>query len=181
MEVAIERGGSVLVEDRFAPAKPECATACRISSIIISSLRRTAGPGDVHVHFFGTDCLSFSDGIALAGWRRDAGIIRRIWPPVAKSGAMEPSAAETCQRNSFGVNAAMSKQHVALLGLGFMGTGMAGRLLSADFPLTIYNRNREKAEALREVPGALIAKSPREAAARRGRHHQHGLGRCGLA
>jgi hypothetical protein len=22
-------------------------------------------PGDVHVHFFGTDCLSFSDGIRL--------------------------------------------------------------------------------------------------------------------
>jgi hypothetical protein len=24
-------------------------------------------PGDIHVHFFGTDCLSFSDGIQLTG------------------------------------------------------------------------------------------------------------------
>ena len=38
----------------------------------------------------------------------------------------------------------MSKTNVAILGLGLMGSGMANRLLSANFPLTVYNRNREK-------------------------------------
>ena len=38
----------------------------------------------------------------------------------------------------------MSKPNVAILGLGIMGSGMANRLLSAGFPLAVYNRNREK-------------------------------------
>lgn len=45
-----------------------------------------------------------------------------------------------------------------------MGSGMARRLLSAQFPLTVYNRNREKC-----IPfageGAVVAATPREAAA----------------
>jgi 3-hydroxyisobutyrate dehydrogenase len=61
----------------------------------------------------------------------------------------------------------MEKQRVALLGLGLMGSGMAGRLLAANFPLTIYNRNREKAAPF-EKGGAFVAGSPREAAARAG-------------
>jgi 3-hydroxyisobutyrate dehydrogenase len=59
----------------------------------------------------------------------------------------------------------MEKQRVVLLGLGLMGSGMAGRLLAANFPLTIYNRNREKAAPF-EKAGAFVAASPREAAAR---------------
>jgi 3-hydroxyisobutyrate dehydrogenase len=59
----------------------------------------------------------------------------------------------------------MSKQRVAILGLGIMGTGMAGRLLGAEFPLTVYNRNREKAEAFAKS-GAVVANTPREAAAK---------------
>ena len=55
----------------------------------------------------------------------------------------------------------MSKPRVAILGLGIMGSGMAGRLLSAGFPVTLYNRNREKAA---QFAGAVIASSPREAA-----------------
>ncbi|HEY7615238.1 MAG TPA: NAD(P)-dependent oxidoreductase [Terriglobales bacterium] len=58
----------------------------------------------------------------------------------------------------------MSKPHVAILGLGIMGSGMAGRLLSAGFPLAVYNRNREKATPFSNA-GALVAGSPREAAA----------------
>ncbi len=58
----------------------------------------------------------------------------------------------------------MSKERVAVLGLGLMGTGMARRLLSEKFPVTVYNRNREKAEAL-AADGATVAGSPREAAA----------------
>ncbi len=43
-----------------------------------------------------------------------------------------------------------------------MGSGMANRLLSANFPLTVYNRNREKCAPFADA-GALIASSPREA------------------
>jgi 3-hydroxyisobutyrate dehydrogenase len=59
----------------------------------------------------------------------------------------------------------MSKPRVAILGLGIMGGGMAGRLLSAGFPLSVYNRNRGKATKF-AVAGAFVAASPREAAAR---------------
>jgi 3-hydroxyisobutyrate dehydrogenase len=46
-----------------------------------------------------------------------------------------------------------------------MGSGMAGRLLSAGFPLAVYNRKPEKAERLKSA-GAFVARTPREAAAR---------------
>jgi 3-hydroxyisobutyrate dehydrogenase len=42
---------------------------------------------------------------------------------------------------------------------------MAGRLLSEKFPLTVYNRNPEKAGAF-AAAGAFVARSPREASAR---------------
>ena len=57
----------------------------------------------------------------------------------------------------------MSKPNVAFLGLGIMGSGMARRLLGAGFPLTVFNRNRERAVAL-EQDGAKIAESPCAAA-----------------
>ncbi len=57
-----------------------------------------------------------------------------------------------------------AKASVALIGLGLMGDGMANRLLSAGFPLTVYNRSRAKAEPL-GAKGARIALSPRDAAA----------------
>ena len=44
-----------------------------------------------------------------------------------------------------------------------MGNGMASRLLSASFPLTVYNRNRDKAVPFSNA-GAVVAGSPREAA-----------------
>ncbi|HET9399764.1 MAG TPA: NAD(P)-dependent oxidoreductase [Candidatus Acidoferrales bacterium] len=58
----------------------------------------------------------------------------------------------------------MSKQRVTVLGLGIMGGGMASRLLEMKFPLTVCNRNREKAERFAKM-GASCANSPREAAA----------------
>jgi 3-hydroxyisobutyrate dehydrogenase len=58
----------------------------------------------------------------------------------------------------------VTKQTVSLLGLGIMGSGMAGRLLSAGFPLTVYNRNRAKADVLAKS-GARVANTPAEAAA----------------
>lgn len=59
----------------------------------------------------------------------------------------------------------MAKPHVALLGLGTMGAGMAGRLLSAGFPLTVYNRSLAKTEPFSRS-GAFAASMPREAASR---------------
>ena len=56
----------------------------------------------------------------------------------------------------------MAKPKVAILGLGIMGSGMAGRLLSEGFPLTIYNRNRERC-APYASQGAVVAQTPREA------------------
>jgi 3-hydroxyisobutyrate dehydrogenase len=58
----------------------------------------------------------------------------------------------------------MSKPRLAFCGLGLMGGGMARRLLAAGFPLTVYNRNPEKAAALKAV-GAEVAATPAEAAA----------------
>ena len=57
----------------------------------------------------------------------------------------------------------MSKPRVAILGLGIMGGGMATRLLSSGFPVSVYNRNREKAKKFGEL-GAFVASTPREAA-----------------
>jgi 3-hydroxyisobutyrate dehydrogenase len=59
----------------------------------------------------------------------------------------------------------MAKPHVAILGLGTMGAGMAGRLLSAGFPLTVYNRSLAKTEPFSRK-GAFAASTPREAASR---------------
>jgi 3-hydroxyisobutyrate dehydrogenase len=59
----------------------------------------------------------------------------------------------------------MSIPSVAILGLGIMGSGMARRLLSANFPLTVYNRNPEKSAPFASG-GADVARTPREAAAR---------------
>ena len=63
------------------------------------------------------------------------------------------------------MNKPMSKPSVAILGLGIMGSGMAGRLLSANFPFTVYNRNREKCLPFTGTE-AFVAGSPREAASR---------------
>ena len=59
----------------------------------------------------------------------------------------------------------MHQTRVALIGLGLMGSGMARRLLGAGFPLTVWNRNLERAQAI-GAEGAHVAATPREAAAR---------------
>jgi 3-hydroxyisobutyrate dehydrogenase len=56
----------------------------------------------------------------------------------------------------------MEETKIAFLGLGLMGSGMAGRLLDAGYPLSVYNRTAGKAEAL-VARGARVARSPREA------------------
>ncbi len=57
----------------------------------------------------------------------------------------------------------MNLPSVGFLGLGTMGGGMARRLLGAGVPLTVYNRDRAKADAL-GAAGARVAGTPREAA-----------------
>lgn len=59
----------------------------------------------------------------------------------------------------------MAKQHVAIIGLGIMGSGMARRLLASDFPITVYNRNAAKSAPFAKS-GAHVADSPRDAAQR---------------
>jgi 3-hydroxyisobutyrate dehydrogenase len=59
----------------------------------------------------------------------------------------------------------MSKPRIAVLGLGIMGGGMATRLLSMGFPLSVYNRSRERTVTFAKA-GAFVAASPREATAR---------------
>jgi 3-hydroxyisobutyrate dehydrogenase-like beta-hydroxyacid dehydrogenase len=53
-------------------------------------------------------------------------------------------------------------QRIALLGLGAMGGAMAANWLKKGFPLTIWNRTREKAEGYL-ARGARVANTPREA------------------
>jgi 3-hydroxyisobutyrate dehydrogenase len=57
----------------------------------------------------------------------------------------------------------MKKNRIAFLGLGIMGSGMARRLLSHGFPLTVFNRNPEKSRSFASE-GAKVAASPAEAA-----------------
>jgi 3-hydroxyisobutyrate dehydrogenase len=59
----------------------------------------------------------------------------------------------------------MTKPRLAILGLGLMGAGMAGRVLTAGFPLAVYNRNPEKTAPFAKA-GAYVARTPRDAAAR---------------
>ena len=59
----------------------------------------------------------------------------------------------------------MRKPRVAVLGLGIMGGGMASRLLSMGYPVSVYNRSRQKATSIADA-GAFVVNTPREAAAR---------------
>lgn len=65
VEVKIERAGSQLWSKTFQTGEAEmCHSLANIEHhhFKFEGHRR---PGDVHIHFFGTDCLSFSDGISL--------------------------------------------------------------------------------------------------------------------
>ncbi|HEX6555926.1 MAG TPA: NAD(P)-dependent oxidoreductase [Ktedonobacteraceae bacterium] len=55
-----------------------------------------------------------------------------------------------------------SKPTIGLIGMGHMGSHMASRLIHAGYHLTVYDRTREKAQA---IAGATVAETPKEAAA----------------
>jgi 3-hydroxyisobutyrate dehydrogenase-like beta-hydroxyacid dehydrogenase len=57
-----------------------------------------------------------------------------------------------------------SKAKIGLIGLGLMGRPMGMNLLKAGHPLTVWNRTASRANEL-VAAGAILAKSPREAAA----------------
>ncbi len=65
VEVKIERAGTPLWRKTFRSGENEmCHSLANIEHhhFKYEAHRR---PGDVHIHFFGTDCLSFSDGIRM--------------------------------------------------------------------------------------------------------------------
>ncbi|NND01807.1 MAG: NAD(P)-dependent oxidoreductase [Acidimicrobiia bacterium] len=53
---------------------------------------------------------------------------------------------------------------IGWIGTGVMGASMAGHLIDAGFPLTVFTRSRDKAADL-EAKGAMWADSPKEVAA----------------
>src|SRR5258706_5691470 len=55
---------------------------------------------------------------------------------------------------------------VGFIGLGNMGSAIAGNLIKAGHEMTVYNRTRSRAEATASL-GATIAETPAEAAADR--------------
>ncbi|MDQ3577352.1 MAG: NAD(P)-dependent oxidoreductase [Actinomycetota bacterium] len=57
----------------------------------------------------------------------------------------------------------MGMQRIGFLGLGAMGSGMAGRLAAGGFAVSVHNRTRAKAEAL-AGPGITVAATPADAA-----------------
>ncbi len=58
----------------------------------------------------------------------------------------------------------MTKPRVGFIGLGIMGRPMAGHILEAGFPLTVFNRTLSKTAELAAL-GAAVAASPAEAGA----------------
>ena len=54
----------------------------------------------------------------------------------------------------------MAKLSVACIGLGRMGSGIAGNIQKHGFPLTVYNRTAEKTKPFVSA-GAVAAPSPR--------------------
>jgi len=50
-------------------------------------------------------------------------------------------------------------ERIGFIGIGLMGRHMARRILDAGYPLTVWNRNRDKTESL-VADGAQWADSP---------------------
>ena len=65
VHVAIERGGGELWSKTFRTGEQEMCHSLQNIEHHHFKFEGHRRPGDVHVHFFGTDYLSFSDGIAL--------------------------------------------------------------------------------------------------------------------
>jgi 3-hydroxyisobutyrate dehydrogenase len=77
--------------------------------------------------------------------------------------AAHPSAAGFVDQTT-GMTSELTNTRIAFLGLGIMGSGMAGRLLDGGARLTVFNRSAERATPL-AGRGARVAASPRDAVA----------------
>ena len=61
-----------------------------------------------------------------------------------------------------------SKPTIGFIGMGHMGSHMASRLIQAGYPLTVYDRTREKAQA---IAGGDCGRDARSSSSvQRGRH-----------
>jgi hypothetical protein len=65
VEVKIERAGGMLWSKTFRTGVAEMCHSLENIEHHHFKFEAHRRPGDVHVHFFGTDCLSFADGIQL--------------------------------------------------------------------------------------------------------------------
>jgi hypothetical protein len=65
VEVTIERNGDVLWSTKFRTGEAEMCHSLQNMEHHHFKFQAHRCPGDIHVHFFGTDCLSFSSGIQL--------------------------------------------------------------------------------------------------------------------
>ena len=79
--VKIERAGKILWSKDIATGESEmCHSLANIEHhhFKFEAHRR---PGDLHVHYFGACSLSFGDGRATGGRRRDGHHVCGLWPP----------------------------------------------------------------------------------------------------
>jgi hypothetical protein len=65
VDVKIEHDGALLWSKAFCSGEAEMCHSLQNIEHHHFKFAAHRRPGDVHVHFFGTDCLSFSDGIRL--------------------------------------------------------------------------------------------------------------------
>ena len=59
----------------------------------------------------------------------------------------------------------LTHTHIAFLGLGIMGSGMARRLLEAGARLSVFNRSADRDARDHPGSGARVAAAPRDAVA----------------
>jgi 3-hydroxyisobutyrate dehydrogenase len=57
----------------------------------------------------------------------------------------------------------MATERIGFIGLGNMGAGMAAHLAESGYPISVYNRTRDKAQEAEQL-GARVADSPADAA-----------------
>ena len=65
VEVKIERDGAVIWSTKFRTGEAEMCHSLRNMEHHHFKYEAHRRPGDIHVHFFGTDCLSFGAGVQL--------------------------------------------------------------------------------------------------------------------
>jgi hypothetical protein len=65
VEVRIERGGALLWSKSFRSGQANMCHSLQNIEHHHFKFEAHRRPGDVHIHFFGTDCLSFGDGVRL--------------------------------------------------------------------------------------------------------------------